>query len=115
MSPSLFIQHLQALEQIQLPWILLPVLLIFHPQDPNELHFSIDIGCYNHSIAVGLANGKYLGKFEITHTKDGFKTFFTRIEEFKKQSNGEVSVAMEGYNGHARPLDTMVQAKKYKL
>lgn len=83
--------------------------------DPKELHVSIDIGCYNHSVAVGLANGKYLGKFEITHNKAGFKAFFLRIEEYKKQSNGDVSVAMEGYNGHARPLDTMVQAKKYKL
>jgi len=83
--------------------------------NPKELHVSIDIGCYQHSVAVGLANGTYLGKFDISHTKEGFSQFFTRIEEFKKQSNGEVSVAMEGYNGHARPFDTMVQAKNYKL
>jgi hypothetical protein len=59
--------------------------------DPKELHVSIDIGCYNHSVAVGLANGEYLGKFEITHNKAGFKAFFSRIEEYKKQSNGDVS------------------------
>ena len=83
--------------------------------NPKELHVSIDIGCYFHSVAVGLANGTYLGKFEISHNKSGFKKFFTQIEEFKKQSNGDVSVAMEGYNGHARPFDSMVQEKNYKL
>ncbi|MFK8012959.1 MAG: IS110 family transposase [Marinicellaceae bacterium] len=83
--------------------------------NPKELHVSIDVGCYFHSVAVGLANGTYLGKFEISHNKSGFQNFFKRIEEYKKQSNGEVSVAMEGYNGHARPLDKMVQAKNYKL
>ena len=81
----------------------------------KELHVSIDVGCYTHSVAVGLANGKYLGKFEISHNKSGFHKFFTRIEEYKKHSNGDVSVAMEGYNGHARPLDTMVQNRSYKL
>jgi len=83
--------------------------------EPKELHVSVDIGCYSHWVAVGLANGEYLGKFEISHNKEGFKTFFSQIEEYKKQSNGEVSVAMEGYNGHARPLDTMVQANGYNL
>ncbi len=81
----------------------------------QELHVSVDIGCYFHSVAVGLANGKYLGKFEISHNKKGFKEFFSKINEYKKFSNGEVSVAMEGYNGHARPLDTMVKIHNYKL
>ena len=38
--------------------------------NPKELHVSIDIGCYEHSVAVGLANGTYLGKFDISHNKN---------------------------------------------
>lgn len=82
---------------------------------PKELHVSIDVGCYQHSIAIGLANGQYLGNFDIDHNKKGFEDFFTKIEEYKEQSNGQVSVAMEGYNGHARPLDSMIQAHNYRL
>ncbi|MFT4928902.1 MAG: hypothetical protein ACI8WB_005022 [Phenylobacterium sp.] len=33
----------------------------------------------------------------------------------KTQSNGDASLAMEGYNGHARPLGRMIQAKPYRL
>ena len=36
---------------------------------PKELHVSIDVGCYQHSIAIGLANGQYLGSFDIDHNK----------------------------------------------
>lgn len=81
----------------------------------QELHVSVDVGCYQHDISVGLADGKFLGRFEINHDKAGFADFFDQIEEYRKSSNGEVSVAMEGYNGHARPLDKMIQAKKYRL
>lgn len=82
---------------------------------PKELHVSIDVGCYQHSIAIGLANGQYLGNFDIGHNKKGFECFFRKIEKYKEQSNGQVSIAMEGYNGHARPLDSMIQAHNYKL
>ncbi len=82
---------------------------------PQELHVSIDVGCYQHSIAVGLSDGKYLGSFDIDHNKKGFSDFFLKVEEYKKQSNGRVSIAMEGYNGHARPLDSMIQSHNYKL
>ena len=81
----------------------------------QELHVSIDVGCYQHDISVGLANGDYLGHFEINHDKAGFADFFNKIEAYKKKSNGKVSVAMEGYNGHARPLDQMIQSRKYRL
>jgi transposase len=81
----------------------------------QELHVSIDVGCYQHDISVGLADGAFLGRFEINHDKVGFAEFFDQIEQYKTQSNGDVSVAMEGYNGHARPLDRMIQAKHYRL
>jgi transposase len=83
--------------------------------NPQELHVSIDVGCYQHTVAIGLANGKYLGSFDIDRNKKGFIDFFQKVDEYKKQSNGKVSIAMEGYNGHARPLDSMIQAHDYKL
>jgi len=83
--------------------------------DPQELHVSVDVGCYQHDISVGLANGKFLGRFEINHNKAGFADFFHKIEQYKKSSNGHVSVAMEGYNGHARPLDSLIQSNNYRL
>jgi len=83
--------------------------------NPQELHVSIDVGCYQHSIAVGLVDGKYSGSFDIDHNKKGFADFFKKVEEYKHQSNGDVSIAMEGYNGHARPLDSMIQSRNYKL
>lgn len=85
------------------------------PDKQSELHISIDVGCYQHDVSAGLANGTYLGRFEINHDKAGFAKFFKQVEHYKKQSNGEVSVAMEGYNGHARPLDQLVLAKHYRL
>ncbi len=80
----------------------------------QELYVSIDVGCYQHDISVGLSNGDFLGRFEIDHTKAGFTDFFKQIEQYRTQSNGTVSVAMEGYNGHARPLDRLIQ-KEYRL
>ena len=85
-------------------------------QTPSkELYVSIDVGCYQHDISVGLSSGDFLGRFEINHNKAGFADFFEQIEQYRKQSNGTVSVAMEGYNGHARPLDRMIQATEYRL
>lgn len=81
----------------------------------QELYVSIDIGCYQHDISVGLSDGAFLGRFEIDHNKAGFADFFDKIEQYRAQSNGTVSVAMEGYNGHARPLDRMIQATEYRL
>ena len=42
----------------------------------QELHVSIDVGCYQHDVSVGLANGKFLGRFGIHHNKAGFADFF---------------------------------------
>lgn len=81
----------------------------------QELHVSVDVGCYQHDVSVGLADGEFLGRFEINHDKAGFADFFEQIEKYKIKSNGKVSVAMEGYNGHARPLDRMIQLKPYRL
>jgi transposase len=82
---------------------------------PQELQVCIDVGCYQHDISVGLADGAFLGRFEINHNKSGFAKFFDQIEQYKTQSNGTVAVAMEGYGGHVRPLDSMIQSKQYRL
>lgn len=81
----------------------------------SDLRVSIDVGCYQHSVAVGLPCGKLLEEFELAHEPEGFDRFFDCVEMLKQRYGGEVSVAMEGYNGWARPLDTLVRARGYRL
>lgn len=82
---------------------------------PNDLLVSVDVGCTEHSVAVGLRNGSVLEEFSIGHNKEGFDRFFSGIENHKSKVDGEVLIAMEGYNGYARPLDRFVLAKSYRL
>ena len=77
-----------------------------------ELRVSVDVGYRRHSVAMGLSSGEVLEEFEIDHRLEGFQEFFTRIEVQRKKRNYAVSVAMEGYNGHARPLDSMVRQRE---
>lgn len=79
------------------------------------LQISVDVGCANHSVAVGLSTGQLLEEFTIAHHPQGFKDFFSRIESYEKQYSCPVVVAMEGYNGYARPLDNMVRARSWRL
>lgn len=82
---------------------------------PPELRVSVDVGCSQHSVAIGLSNGELLEEFEIAHRPEGFNKFFERIERQQRRYPGQVSVAMEGYNGHARPLDTLVCERGWRL
>ena len=84
-------------------------------QNHSDIRVSIDIGCHQHSVAIGLAQGEVLDEFDIPHRPEGFKEFFDRIERQYQRFGGSVSVAMEGYNGYARPLDTLVRARDYRL
>jgi hypothetical protein len=61
-----------------------------------ELRVSVDVGYRRHSVAMGLSSGEVLEEFEIDHRLEGFQ------EVQRKKRNCAVSVAMEGYNGHAR-------------
>ncbi len=79
------------------------------------IRVSIDIGCYQHSVAVGLPDGQLLDEFDITHEPAGFTEFFNRIDTRQLEYGGTVKVALEGYNGHARPLDTLVRLHEYQL
>lgn len=80
-----------------------------------QLCVSVDIGCRQHSVAIGLPNGDLLDEFDILHRPEGFKQFFDRIDHHCRQHGKEVAVAMEGYNGYARPLDSLVKMRGYQL
>jgi len=64
---------------------------------------------------VGLSSGEVLDEFSIGHQPDGFRTFFAKLEQLERQYQCPVRVAMEGYNGYARPLDSMVLARGWQL
>ncbi|WP_350345153.1 IS110 family transposase [Proteinivorax tanatarense] len=77
--------------------------------------YSVDVGYYNHHVAIGLA-GDILKDFEIPHSQKGFRYFFNQITSFVQAYEvSDIVVGMEGTNGHARPLDQMVKDKGYML
>lgn len=78
----------------------------------SELQVAIDVGMRVHRVAVGDADGQILDQFDVHHTARGMDTFFDRITRL---SHGPVAVAMEGYNGWARPLDQRILAHGWKL
>ena len=84
-------------------------------EKPLELRVSVDVGYRRHSVAMGLSSGEVLEEFEIEHRPEGFQEFFSRIEKHRKKEYCAVAVAMEGYNGYARPLDSMVRQRGYRL
>lgn len=81
----------------------------------SDLRVSIDVGCYRHSVAVGLPGGQLLEEFELAHGPEGFDHFFERVGRLQQHHGGTVSVAMEGFNGWARPLDTLIRSRGYRL
>ncbi len=85
--------------------------------NPQALHLrvGVDVGSQCHSVAVGLTDGSLLDEFEIPHTAAGFGDFFARVEEHAKRHPYPIAVAMEGYNGHVRPLDSLVKARGWRL
>jgi transposase len=85
-----------------------------HPQS-LELRIGVDVGSQSHHVAVGLSDGRLLDEFEIPHTAAGFREFFARIEGHAKRHPYPIAVAMEGYNGHVRPLDSLVKARGWRL
>jgi len=81
----------------------------------TQIRVAIDVGCECHRVAVGLSNDKILDEFDVIHSADGFNNFFSRIETLEKRYHLPVAVAMEGYNGYARPLDGQIRERGYKL
>ena len=82
---------------------------------PLELRVGVDVGCHSHNVAIGLSTGEILEEFSIAHEPEGFRQFFSRIEKNERTYGCPVAVAMEGYNGYARPLDTLVRTRNYRL
>ena len=80
-----------------------------------QLRVGVDVGSRCHSVAVGLTDGSLLEEFEIPHTAAGFGDFFARIEGHATRHPYPIAVAMEGYNGHVRPLDSLVKARGWRL
>jgi len=80
-----------------------------------HLCVGIDVGCKAHRIGIACPDGSILEEFDISHSSAGFQEFFRRVEARRHQMSLPVAVAMEGYNGYARPLDRLVQEKGYRL
>jgi transposase len=80
-----------------------------------ELRVAVDVGCNTHRVAVGLSDGGLIDEFDITHDAAGLSLFFQRVGRHERERALPVAVAMEGYNGYARPLDRLVLGRGYRL
>ena len=83
--------------------------------NPQTIRIGIDVGSARHRVAVGLPDGKLIDEFDVEHHADGFRQFFERIATHQSRHHLPVSVAMEGYNGWARPLDGQIQRHGWQL
>ena len=82
--------------------------------DPH-ICVGIDVGCRSHRVGIARPDGSILEEFDISHSDAGFQEFFRRVEAHRCEFSLPVAVAMEGYNGYARPLDRLVQERGYRL
>lgn len=82
---------------------------------PHSIRVAVDVGGTRHRVAIGLPDGKVLDEFDIGHDAGGFREFFRHIECVEKRHHLPVAVAMEGYNGWARPLDGQILRHGYRL
>jgi hypothetical protein len=80
-----------------------------------QLRVGVDVGTRCHSVAVVLSDGRLLEEFEIPHMAAGFEDFFSRIEGHAKRHPYPITIAMEGYNGHVRPLDSLGKVRGWQL
>ena len=80
-----------------------------------HLRVGIDVGYKTHRVAIADPDGNILEEFNIPHTAAGFERLFARVEHHRSKDGLPVAVAMEGYNGYARPLDRLVREKGYQL
>ena len=71
----------------------------------QEIRVGIDVGCKAHRVGIANTKGKILEEFDISHTDAGFQEFLRRIDHYKQDLALPVAVAMEGFNGYARPLE----------
>lgn len=76
--------------------------------DPH-LCVGVDVGCKLHRVGIADPDGQILEEFDVPHSSEGFDHFFSRVERHREALGLPVAVAMEGFNGYARPLDRLVQ------
>ncbi|MFN8697164.1 MAG: IS110 family transposase [Burkholderiales bacterium] len=81
----------------------------------NHLHVAIDIGSVCHRVAIGLDDGAVIDEFDCPHTPLGLSNFFKRVQSHEHKHAAQVAVAMEGFGGYARPLDSQVLAQGWSL
>lgn len=84
----------------------------------SKILVCVDVGCRNHHVAIGISspdNLKRLENFPVKHTPEDIDFFFKRLDELKQTHQLPVHVAMEGYNGYARPIDTYVLEHGHRL
>lgn len=81
----------------------------------SQITVGIDIGSDQHRVAIAGPDGAILEEFDLAHHPLGFRDFFQRLTVHEKRYGGPVAVAMEGFNGHARPLDTQIRMRGYPL
>lgn len=79
-----------------------------------EIRVSADVGGHQHSVAIGRSGGEQVGELEIDHSPEGFRNFFDRIARQEARQDLPESVVMKGYNGYARPPDSMVRLREYR-
>jgi len=75
----------------------------------------LDVGSKSYHVGIASPEGKILEEFTIDHSQEGFQKFFSSMERHQKELCLPVEVAMEGYNGCARPLDQLIKKKGYRL
>lgn len=78
-----------------------------------RIRVGIDVGGDSHRVAVASPQGVLLEEFDIGHCREGFDEFFGRVDSHRQGL--PVVVAMEGYGGHARPLDRLIREHGYEL
>lgn len=80
-----------------------------------EIRVCMDIGCHQHRVLIGLSNGEILEEFNLPHTSSAIKQFFKKTDDYQSKYSAQVIFAMEGYNGHARPIDKFALMRGYRL
>lgn len=78
-----------------------------------QIRVGIDVGGKSHRVGIASPEGVLLEEFSIPHCRQGFDRFFERVEHHRRGL--PVAVAMEGYGGHARPLDKEILRRGYEL
>lgn len=81
----------------------------------HTIRVGIDIGSASHRVAVGLPDGRLIDEFDVDHNAAGFSQFFKRITAHETHHQLPVMVAMEGFNGWARPLDGQIRRQGWPL